>query len=119
MKKTVVIGASTNLDRYSNLVIHRLRAKGHPVVAIGNRTGTIADVDILTEKEPLEGVHTVSLYLSAKRQPEYYDYIVSLNPERVIFNPGTENPEFYDILLQNNIKVDVACSMVLLATDQY
>lgn len=119
MKKTVVIGASTNLDRYSNLVIHRLRAKGYLVVAIGNRTGTIADVDIITEKESLEDVHTVSLYLGAKRQPEYYDYVVSLNPERVIFNPGTENPEFYDILLKNNIKVDVACSLVLLASNQY
>jgi predicted CoA-binding protein len=119
MEKTLVIGASTNLNRYSNLVIHRLRAKGYPVQAIGNREGTIADVEILTEKTHLEDIHTVTLYLNAKRQQEYYDYIVSLKPQRVIFNPGTENPEFYDILLKNDIEVDVACSMVLLASNQY
>ena len=119
MEKTLVIGATTNPDRYSNLVIHRLRAKGYPVNAIGNKSGQIGDVDIVTEKTDLVDVHTVSLYLNSKRQAEYYDYVVSLNPKRVIFNPGTENPEFYDILLKNGIEVDVACSMVLLASNQY
>jgi predicted CoA-binding protein len=119
MEKTLVIGATTNPDRYSNVVIHRLRAKGYPVRAIGKKTGMVADVEILNEKIPMNNIHTVSLYLNPKKQPEYYDYIVSLKPKRVIFNPGTENPEFSEILMQNGIEVDVACSMVLLASNQY
>ncbi|MCW5520275.1 CoA-binding protein [Aureitalea sp. L0-47] len=119
MEKTLVIGATTNPDRYSHIVIHRLRDKGYPVQAIGKSTGTIDDVKIGTEKLPYEDIHTVSLYLNPKHQPEYYDYIISLNPKRVIFNPGTENPEFSNLLLENGIEVDVACSMVLLASDQY
>ncbi len=118
-EKTLIIGATTNPDRYSNLVIHRLRAKGYPVLAIGNKSGSVAGVEILNEKIPMKNVHTVSLYLNAQKQPEYYDYIVSLKPKRVIFNPGTENPEFSSILLENDIEVDEACSMILLASNQY
>jgi predicted CoA-binding protein len=118
-EKTLIIGATTNPDRYSNLVIHRLRAKGYPVLAIGNKSGSVAGVEILNEKIPMKNIHTVSLYLNAQKQPEYYDYIISLNPKRVIFNPGTENPEFCDILLEKGIEVDVACSIVLLASNQY
>lgn len=119
MEKTLVIGVTTNPDRYSNLVVHRLRDKDYPVVAIGNKPGKVVDVEIEMDKFPYEDIHTVSLYLNPKNQPEYYDYIISLKPKRVIFNPGTENPEFSNLLLENGIEVDVACSMVLLASDQY
>ena len=119
MDKTLIIGATTNPDRYSNLVIHRLRAKGYPVQAIGKKSGSVAGVEILNEKVPMKNVHTVSIYLNPLKQPEYYDYIISLKPQRVIFNPGAENPEFSNLLLENGIEVDVACSMVLLASNQY
>lgn len=118
-KKTLVLGASLKPNRYSNLAINRLNNYDHPVEAVGLRNGVVAGVDIATEKESFENIHTVTLYLNPKRQEEYYDYIVSLKPQRVIFNPGTENPTFYKILQENNIEVDVACTLVLLASNQY
>ncbi|MEH6765792.1 MAG: CoA-binding protein [Aequorivita antarctica] len=119
MKNTLVLGASLNPSRYSNLAINRLVNNGHPVEAIGLKKGVVAGVAILTEKEPFEDIDTVTLYLNPKRQVEYYDYIISLKPKRVIFNPGTENPEFYTLLEKHNIESEVACTLVLLGTNQY
>lgn len=119
MKKTLVLGASLNPGRYSNLAINRLVNYGHTVEAVGLKKGIVAGVDISTEKEDFENIDTVTLYLNPKRQEEYYDYIISLKPKRVIFNPGTENPAFYDMLRKNNIEVEVACTLVLLGTNQY
>lgn len=119
MKKTLVLGASLKPSRYSNLAINRLINNDHPVEAIGLRKGEVAGVSISTEKEEFDSIDTVTLYLNPKRQEKYYDYIVSLKPKRVIFNPGTENPEFYKILKENNIEFEVACTLVLLGTNQY
>jgi len=119
MKKTLVLGASLNPGRYSNLAINRLVSYGHTVEAVGLRKGVVAGVEISTEKEKFENIDTVTLYLNPKRQVEYYDYIIALKPKRVIFNPGTENPEFYEILRKNNIEIEVACTLVLLGTNQY
>jgi len=119
MKKTLVIGASTNPARYSYLAMHKLTEKGHPVVAIGLREGEVAGVLFSSEKKAFEDIDTVTLYIGAKHQSEYYDYILSLNPKRVIFNPGTQNSTFYDILLKNNIEAEVACTLVLLSTNNY
>lgn len=119
MKKTLVLGASLNPGRYSNLAINRLVNHGHSVEAVGLKNGTVAGVAISTEKENFENIDTVTLYLNPKRQEEYYDYIISLKPKRVIFNPGTENPEFYEMLHKNNIETEVACTLVLLGTNQY
>ena len=118
-KKTLVLGASENPSRYSNIAINRLTSHKQPVVAIGLREGSVAGVPIQKEKVPFEDVDTVTLYLGPPRQEEYYDYIVSLRPKRVIFNPGTENPEFYRLLQRENIEVEVACTLVLLSTNQY
>lgn len=118
-KKTLVIGASENPARYSFKAIKMLRDYDHPVVAIGLREGEVAGVPFNKEKKDFEGVDTVTLYIGPKHQPEYYDYIVSLKPKRVVFNPGTENEEFYKILRENNIFPDIACTLVLLTTDQY
>jgi predicted CoA-binding protein len=117
--KTLVIGATTNKDRYAYKAIQSLINKSHQVVAIGAKEGMALDVNIETIKFPFTSVDTVTLYLNPKNQEEYYDYIISLKPRRVIFNPGTENPEFYEILKQNNIEFEVACTLVLLATNQY
>lgn len=119
MKKTLVVGASLKPNRYSNIAITRLVTYKHTVEAIGLRKGVVAGVEISTEKIPFENIHTVTLYLNPQRQEEYYEYIISLKPERVIFNPGTENPIFYKKLQQNNIEVEVACTLVLLSTNQY
>lgn len=118
-KKTLVFGASLKPNRYSNFVIQKLVNQGVEVVAFGLRTGEVAGVNIDTELKQYTDINTVTLYLNAKQQASYYDYIVLLNPKRVIFNPGTENPEFYKILKENNIDFEVACTLVLLSTNQY
>ena len=118
-KKTLVLGASENTERYSNMAILRLLTKEQSVVAIGQRVGEVAGIKIQTKQVPFTNIDTITLYLNPSRQRDYYNYIISLEPKRVIFNPGTENPEFYQLLKSNNIKVEVACTLVLLGTNQY
>lgn len=118
-KKTLVLGASGNPSRYSYLALHRLRNHGHTVVAIGKKTGMVGDVPIETEKKEWEDVHTVTLYLNPTHQKQYYDYIVSLKPKRLIFNPGAENDELSAIARKNGILPIEACTLVLLSTNQY
>lgn len=118
-KKTLVLGASSNPARYSNFVIQKLISNGYTVVAIGKREAEVAGVKIETEPLNFRNIDTVTLYLNADNQKEYYDYIISLKPKRVIFNPGAENPEFYKILKEKNISFEEACSLVLLSTNQY
>lgn len=117
--KALVIGASEKEDRYSNKAIRMLRSHDHQVKAIGVREGKVLDVPIIREKEAFDDIDTVTLYLNPKRQVEYYDYIISLNPRRVIFNPGTENEEFEKLLEAKNIESEIACTLVLLSTNQY
>ena len=119
MKKTLIIGASSNQERYSYLAAERLLAHGHDIELIGKRSDVIFNKTIETQKIPFTDVDTVTLYLSAKFQTEYYDYILSLHPKRVIFNPGTENPELELLLNNNNIQTEEACTLVLLGTGQY
>jgi predicted CoA-binding protein len=118
-KKTVVLGASSNPARYSYLAVQRLRAHNHPVVAIGRRVGHVADVDISKEHAQENDVDTITLYLNPQNQVEYYDYILSLHPKRIIFNPGTENDELIQKAKENNIKPVIACTLVMLSTGQY
>jgi len=118
-KKTLVLGASDNPSRYSYLAVNRLRSHGHPVVAIGKKNAMVADVPIEKEKKDWENVDTVTLYLNPSHQQQYYDYILSLKPKRIIFNPGAENDELADLAANNGIKPIEACTLVLLSTDQY
>src|SRR5688572_20188775 len=118
-KKTLVLGASDNPSRYSYLAINRLMKFGHPVVAVGRKKTSVAGVEIDKEKREFDNVDTVTLYLNPLNQKEYYDYIVSLKPKRIIFNPGTENEELHQIAKKHNIKTMEACTLVLLSTGQY
>ena len=118
-KKTLVLGASANPQRYSYMAIHRLRTHNHPTVAIGKRKGIVGDTEINVEQKPEEGVDTITLYLSAANQKQYYDYILSLQPKRIIFNPGAENDELYDLARKNGIQPMEACTLVMLSTGQY
>jgi len=119
MKKTLVIGASENPDRYSYKAIKALTSHQHEVVAIGLRAGEVAGISFNSEKKAFEGIDTVTLYVGPQNQPEYYSYIIGLKPKRVIFNPGTENPEFISQLKASGIYPEIACTLVLLATGQY
>ena len=115
----MVLGASTKPERYAFKAINMLVDKGHSVLALGHNAGEVAGVKIQTKAIPLKNIDTVTLYLNPTRQRDYYNYIVEAKPKRVIFNPGTENPELYQLLQLNGIKVEVACTLVLLTTNQY
>ncbi|HXD76809.1 MAG TPA: CoA-binding protein [Puia sp.] len=118
-KKTLVLGASANPRRYSYLALKQLRSHGHPVAAIGRKQVMVGDVEVATGREPVPGVDTVTLYLNPANQKEYYDYILSLHPRRIIFNPGTENPELESLAAEKGIDTLEACTLVLLGTGQY
>ena len=117
--KTLVLGASPKPNRYSYQAVERLISANHSVIALGFQSGKIFDKDIFTVKKQWKDIDTISLYLNPRRQEEYYDYILSLTPRRVLFNPGTENPNFESILEEQGIKAERACTLVLLATNQY
>ncbi len=118
-KKTLVVGASENPERYSNIAIKKLIAHGHPIIALGNKKGSIDTIIIETEKKQFENIDTITLYISAAHQPAYYDYLLTLKPKRIIFNPGTENETFFKMVQQSGITALEACTLVLLSTNQY
>ncbi len=118
-KKTLVLGASLKTNRYSNMVLHRLMDNDISTNAYGLKSGIIAGVSIDTELTDYAAIHTITLYLNPKRQQEFYKYIISLQPKRVIFNPGTENPELMLLLENHQITYEVACTLTLLAIGQY
>lgn len=119
MKKTLILGASSNPSRYSNLAAHRLVAHGHPIVNVGIRQGEVAGVPIETAGQIYTDLDTITLYLGPQNQPQYYDYILKSKPKRIIFNPGTENPELESLAEQNGIETLEACTLVMLSTGQY
>lgn len=118
-KKTLVIGASENPSRYSNLAIRVLRKNHHDVIALAKRKGLVSDVPFQTIFPEKEYIHTVTLYIGPQRQQEYIDDLIQLKPERVIFNPGTENFELEELLEKQGIETIQACTLVMLNTGQY
>ena len=116
---TLVLGTSLKSNRYSHMAVKKLREKKIEVKAFGLELGRIDDVQVDTELLNYENIHTVTLYLNPKVQKSYYDYILSLEPKRVIFNPGTENMELLRLLNARGIQSEIACTLVLLATGQY
>ena len=118
-KKTLVLGASMNPSRYSNFAIQRLSANNHPVVAVGLREGKVGNVNIVKGLPKEEDIDTVTLYLNPANQKAYYDYILSLHPKRIIFNPGAENDELEEMARKNGIEPVEACTLVMLSTGQY
>lgn len=119
MKRTLILGATSNPSRYAYLAAQKLRTYGHPILLLGRRKGNALGEEIHLEKVDWKDVDTVTLYINPSHQPEYYDYIISLNPKRVIFNPGTENPEFESILRNKNIIPIEGCTLVMLSVGQF
>lgn len=117
--RILVIGASENTERYSHKAIKLLLHFKHEVVAIGSRKGNVDGVIFDSELKDFKNIDTITLYINSSIQKQYYDYIISLNPRRVIFNPGTENIEFEILLQNNNIETEEACTLVLLNTGQF
>lgn len=119
MKRTLIIGASSNPKRYAYKAAERLLAHGHQIELLGLRSDKIFGQTIDTERKPYKELDTITLYIGPQRQPDFYDYVLSLKPDRVVFNPGTENPEFETLLRENGIEAEEACTLVLLGTGQY
>jgi predicted CoA-binding protein len=118
-QKTLVIGASEKPDRYSNMAIRLLLKKGKQVVAIGSRTGQIEGVFIQEGLPNFEDIHTITLYINPEIQKKYYEYILALQPKRIIFNPGTENRALKEMAESAGIKTEEACTLVLLNLNLY
>lgn len=119
MKKTLVLGASDNPARYSFRAVHQLKKHGHEVVPVGIRKGQVAGYDIHTDRPAATAVDTVTLYVGPQNQPTWYDYILDLQPKRIIFNPGTENPELERLAQERGIQTEEACTLVMLSVGQY
>ncbi|HCF63491.1 MAG TPA: CoA-binding protein [Chitinophagaceae bacterium] len=118
-KKTLILGASSNPNRYSYLALEKLQRFGHPVLAIGRRKETVLGVDVKNTTEHYDEVDTITLYLNPDNQKPYYNYILSLHPKRIIFNPGTENDELVSLAEAKGIQTIEACTLVMLSTGQY
>lgn len=119
MIKTLVLGASMKPYRYSYVCIENLESKGFQAVGLGLREGVIGHTPIYSGHPELEDIHTITVYMNENRQQQYYDYILSLNPKRIILNPGAENPELEKIASDKGIEVLNACTLVMLNTNQY
>ncbi len=112
--ETLVIGASPNPSRYSYKAVRLLKKYKHEVIPLGIRKGMIEDEEIILGRPLFKDIHTVTLYVGPERQKDYYNYIFSLNPKRIIFNPGTENMEFINVAKEKNIETVMNCTLVML-----
>jgi len=118
-KKTIVLGASAKVDRYSNKAVRMLMQNQHDVVPLGFENAVINGKEIQTDWKDYDNIDTVTLYLNPARQKEYYNYILKQNPKRIIFNPRTENKELEQLARENRIETIEACTLVMLSTKQY
>ena len=118
-KNTAIIGASPNPDRYAYRATVSLKKNGHKVYPIGIQKGDIEGETILTDKPEISDIHTVTLYVGPRNQPAWIDYILSLNPKRIIFNPGTENDAFINAASSKGIECVEGCTLVMLSIGQY
>ena len=118
-KKTLVIGGSIKPERYANKAIKKLCRYNHPVVSLGLKTGEVDDVTIETGFPDFNDIHTVTMYVGHKNQPQYYDYILGLRPKGIIFNPGTENNEFEQLANKNGIETIEHCTLIMLGDGSF
>ncbi len=114
-KKTLVLGASLNPERYSNICINSLVESEIPTVAVGLREGTVAGIKIETGRPAYTDIHTVTLYIGPANQPDFYEYLIAIHPKRIIFNPGTWNPELVKIAKERNIEIVNNCTLMMIA----
>jgi uncharacterized protein len=118
-KTTLVLGASTNPSRYSNMAMLRLQQHGHNVYAVGIRDGEVAGIEIKKQWPKNQEIDTITLYMNPELQKLYYDQIISQQPRRIIFNPGTENSELEALAREKGIETIEACTLVMLSTGQF
>ncbi|MBN2487265.1 MAG: CoA-binding protein [Bacteroidales bacterium] len=114
MGKYLVLGASPNPLRHSNKVIKSLVRHNKMVVPVGFRSGTVSGIEIKTGFPPEENTENLLLYVGSRRQKDYYDYILKLHPKKIVFNPGTENPELMELAQKHNIECIEGCALVMI-----
>ena len=119
MKRTLILGATPNPTRYAYLAAERLVSRGYETVPVGIKQGNVQGVEILNGKPDVPEIDTVTLYIGARHQPEYYDWLLRVAPRRIIFNPGTENPELSRLARENGIETVAGCTLVMLAGGNY
>jgi predicted CoA-binding protein len=119
MKPTLILGATTNPTRYAYLAAERLAAHGHEIMPVGIKRGKVRGQEILNGKPDVPEVDTVTLYIGPRHQPDYYDWLLRVAPRRIIFNPGTENPELMQLARDHGIEVVAGCTLVMLAGQSY
>jgi len=118
-KKTLILGATPDASRYAYLAANRLVRTGHPIVNVGIKKGEVAGVAIEKPEAIHSDIDTITLYVGPQNQPSLYDYILATNPKRIIFNPGTENPELRRLAHERGIETLAACTLVMLSTGDY
>ena len=119
MKKTLILGASDNTSRYAYKAARMLKSYGHPVVNVGIREGEVLGEPIHTDKPVMNDIDTVTLYVGTNNLPFWFDYILSVKPKRIIFNPGTEHPELWKLAKANGIEPIEGCTLVMLSIGVY
>ena len=119
MKKTIVLGATPDSSRYAYLASNKLARYGHEIINVGIKTGEVAGVPIEKPEHIHSGVDTITLYVGPYNQKTLYDYVLNINPKRIIFNPGTENPELQSLAEQKGIQIVMGCTLVMLSTGEY
>ena len=119
MKRTVVLGASPNPGRYAYIATLKLHTYGHEVFPVGIKEGTIKGIKILTGNPPIDDVDTITLYIGSRNLPAWYDYIFSLHPKRIIFNPGTEDDRLFKQAEAKGIEALEACTLIMLSVGNY
>ena len=119
VKTTLVLGASPNPIRFSHKAVKSLQRHDFPVIPVGIKAGEIGTLKIIKDRPMFDDIHTITMYVGPARQKEYYSWLLSLNPKRIIFNPGTENPEFMEMAKNNGIEVLEDCTLIMLNAGRY
>ena len=121
MKRTLIVGATPNTSRYAYMAAERLTDHEHEIIPIGIKQGKVFGKSILPIREfpELPEINTITLYIGPRHQAEYIDYLLQLKPKRIIFNPGTENPDFMDKAAKQGIEVVEGCTLVMLQSSMF
>ena len=119
MKKTLILGASTNEERYAYKAAHKLSERKHEIIPVGIKRGEVAGKEIVNNKEIFKDIDTITMYIGPKHQADWQDYILKTNPKRIVFNPGTENPELEAKAQARGIETIEACTLVMLTIGNY
>jgi len=120
-KKTVVVGASPNPSRYAYRASHMLSEYGHDIVPLSIKRGSVAGEEIkdLRQRPHISDIDTLTLYIGPQHHNQWMEYLLELSPRRIIFNPGTENPDFIAQAEAKGIEVVEGCTLVMLQSGVY